>query len=109
MLNAAIKNVGNGESITPEDSIETIKARFILTEFGDDNSYEHAVVVKDIIDKGDDYELELCLGEDDLEGIQNWAGWADLTEVYGVTIYADFYDYGTYPGFLVLLSMNWRR
>ena len=136
MLNAAIKNVGNGDTIMPEDSVESIKAKFILTdeegnerrlrmlfhdfldmesiddpvmkqrrdafheEFGDDNSYEYAVVVKDIIDKGDDYEIELSLGEDDLEGIMDWAGWADLTEVYGVTIYADFYDYGTYPGFL---------
>lgn len=136
MLNTAIKNVGNGDAITLEDSLEAIKAKFILTdeeghesrlrmlfhdfldmesindpvmkqrmdafqeEFGKDNSYEYAVVVKDIIDKGDDYELELSLGEDELEGIQDWAGWADLTEVYGVTIYADFYDYGTYPGFL---------
>lgn len=134
MLNAAIKNVGNGESITLEDSIETIKAKFILTdeeghesrlrmlfhdfldmesiddpvmkqrrdafheEFGDDNSYEYAVVVKDIVDKDDDYELELWIGEDELEGILDWAGWADLTEVYGVTIYADFYDYETFLG-----------
>jgi len=136
MLNAAIKNVGNGDTIMPEDSVESIKAKFVLTdeegheswlrmlfhdfldmdsindpvmkqrrdafreEFGDDNNHEYAVVVKDIIDKGDDYEIELSLGEDELEGIQDWAGWADLTEVYGVTIYADFYDYGTYPGFL---------
>lgn len=68
-------------------------------EFGDDNSYEYAVVVKDIIDKGDDYEIVLSLGEDELEGIQDWAGWADLTEVYGVTIYADLYDFGTKPGY----------
>ena len=136
MLNAAIKNVGNGDTIMPEDSVESIKAKFILAdeeghesrlrmlfhdfldmesiddpvmkqmrgafheEFGDNNSYEYAVVVKDIIDKGDDYELELSLGEDEFEGIQDWAGWADLTEVYGVTIYADLYDFGTYPGFL---------
>ena len=68
-------------------------------EFGDDNSYEYAVVVKDIIDKGDDYEIVLSLGEDELEGIQDWAGWADLTEVYGVTIYADLYDFGSKPGY----------
>ena len=119
----------------PEDSVESIKAKFVLTdeewhqsrlrmlfhdfldmdsmndplmkqrreafheEFGDDNSYEYAVVVKDIIDKGDDYEIVLSLGEDELEGIQDWAGWADLTEVYGVTIYADLYDFGTKPGY----------
>lgn len=135
MLNAAIKNVGNGDTIMPEDSVESIKAKFVLTdeewhesrlrmlfhdfldmdsmndpvmkqrmeafheEFGDDNSYEYAVVVKDIIDKGDDYEIVLSLGEDELEGIQDWAGWADLTEVYGVTIYADLYDFGTKPGY----------
>lgn len=119
----------------PEDSVESIKAKFVLTdeewhesrlrmlfhdfldmdsmndpvmkqrmeafheEFGDDNSYEYAVVVKDIIDKGDDYEIVLSLGEDELEGIQDWAGWADLTEVYGITIYADLYDFGTKPGY----------
>ena len=125
MLNAAIKNVGNGDTIMPEDSVESIKAKFVLTdeewhesrlrmlfhdfldmdsmndheEFGNDNSYEYAVVVKDIIDKGDDYEIVLSLGEDELEGIQDWAGWADLTEVYGVTIYADLYDFGTKPGY----------
>ena len=135
MLNAAIKNVGNGDTIMPEDSVESIKAKFVLTdeewhesrlrmlfhdfldmdsmndpvmkqrmeafheEFGDDNSYEYAVVVKDIIDKGDDYEIVLSLGEDELEGIQDWAGWADLTEVYGITIYADLYDFGTKPGY----------
>ena len=135
MLNAAIKNVGNGDTIMPEDSVESIKAKFVLTdeewhesrlrmlfhdfldmdsmndpvmklrreafheEFGNDNSYGYAVVVKDIIDKGDDYEIVLSLGEDELEGIQDWAGWADLTEVYGVTIYADLYDFGTKPGY----------
>lgn len=135
MLNAAIKNVGNGDTIMPEDSVESIKAKFVLTdeewhesrlrmlfhdfldmdsmndpvmkqrresfheEFGNDNSYEYAVVVKDIIDKGDDYEIVLSLGEDELEGIQDWAGWADLTEVYGVTIYADLYDFGSKPGY----------
>lgn len=134
MLNAAIKNVGNGETIMPEDSVESIKSKFILTdeegykswlrmlfhdfldmeciadpvmkqrrdafheEFGNDSSYEYAVVVKDIIDKSDDYELELSLGEDELGGIMDWAGWADLTEVYGVTIFADFYDYETFFG-----------
>ena len=136
MLNTAIKNVGNGDTVMPEECIESIKAKFILTdeeghegwlrmllhdfldtgsiddpvmkqrmdafheEYGNDNSYEYAVVVKDIIDRGDDYELELSLGEDEFEGIMDWAGWADLTEVYGVTIYADLYDFGTYPGFL---------
>lgn len=136
MLNTAIKNVGNGETVTPDGCLEAIKAKFILTdeeghegwlrmlfhdfldmesiadpvmkqrrdafqeEFGDNNSHEYAVVVKDIIDKGDDYELELSLGEDEFEGVLDWAGWADLTEVYGVTIYADLYDFGTYPGFL---------
>ena len=135
MLNAAIKNVGNGDTIMPEDSVESIKAKFVLTdeewhesrlrmlfhdfldmdsmndpvmkqrresfheEFGNDNSYGYAVVVKDIIDKGDDYEIVLSLGEDELEGIQDWAGWADLTEVYGVTIYADLYDFGSKPGY----------
>ena len=135
MLNAAIKNVGNGDTIMLEDSVESIKAKFVLTdeewhesrlrmlfhdfldmdsmndpvmkqrresfheEFGNDNSYGYAVVVKDIIDKGDDYEIVLSLGEDELEGIQDWAGWADLTEVYGVTIYADLYDFGTKPGY----------
>ena len=32
MLNAAIKNVGNGDTIMPEDSVESIKAKFVLTD-----------------------------------------------------------------------------
>lgn len=37
MLNAAIKNVRNGDVITQEDNIETIKAKF---HFIDGNGYE---------------------------------------------------------------------
>jgi len=135
MLNAAIKNVGNGDAITPEDGVEAIKARFILTdddghkswlrmlfhdfldidsindpvmkqrrdafqeESGTDNSYEYAVVFDNIIDKGDDYEVKLILGEEEYEYLLDWAGWADLTEVYGVTIYVDLYDFGSFPGY----------
>lgn len=139
MLNAAIKNVGKGDAILPEDSIEALNARF---HFSDEKGYENrlrfhihdfltkesidsdamklnrqdafndwckeegvvnnadiAVVVNNVIDKGDDYEVELSLGEEEYEKLFDWAGWADLTEVYGVTIYADLYDFGTYPGY----------
>lgn len=139
MLNAAIKNVRNGDVITQEDNIETIKAKF---HFIDGNGYENwlrflihdfltkesiesdasssnggkfffdwckeggiadnddiAVVVNNIIEKGDDYEVELSLGEEEYEYLNDWAGWADLSEVYGVKIYVDLYDYGSCPGY----------
>lgn len=65
----------------------------------DDNSYDYAVVVVNILDKGDEYEVELSLGEDEYEHLWDWAGWADLTEVYGVKIYVDVYDCGTVEEF----------
>ena len=62
-------------------------------------NYDYAVVVKNVIDNGDEYEVELSLGEDEYEGLCDWANWTDLTEVYGVKIYADLFDDGTDPEF----------
>ena len=62
-------------------------------------NYDYAVVVKNVIDNGDEYEVELSLGEDEYEGLCDWADWTDLTEVYGVKIYADLFDDGTDPEF----------
>lgn len=68
-------------------------------EFGENNSYEYSVVILNVTDKGDEYEVELRLAEDEYDFMHDWAGWADLTEVYGVKIYEDLYDYGFYPGY----------
>ena len=139
MLNAAIKNVGDGKVITPEDSIETINAKFHFNDEDgyetwlrllfhdfldmesidndaikqrqkdftdwcekeniDDNNYDYAVVVRNILDKGNEFEVELSLGEDEYNYLQDWAGWTDLAKVYGVKIYVDVYDYDTVPEF----------
>ena len=143
MLNAAIKNVGDGKVITPEDSIETINARFhfndedghetwlhlLFHDFLDMesidndaikqrqrdftdwcekegiayNNYDYHIIVKYIIDKGDEYEVELRLGDEVVDEeynyLQDWAEWADLAKVYGAKIYVDVYHYDTVPEF----------